>query len=165
MRLITSGGRYGGRKVNVIGNTKDVDIASYIYDYLSHTFMELWYTYKAKTGAKVSSRSSYFYGLYKGLDNKLTEASREAEQEIFGEVETKKGSDVSAEAKANYGLMVVTNKKKLEDEVRKHYPKIRSKSTTIRTNDGDAVQDGRRDGRNINLNRGVTSGNSKRLGS
>src|SRR5690606_25619435 len=57
--------KFGKRKsLSFIGRQTNVQIAIYVYGYLHREFMQLWHEHRKQTDAPMSSRNSFFYGLY-----------------------------------------------------------------------------------------------------
>ena len=73
VRIITSGSRYGGRKLIFVGKQSDINTAKYVYNWLSDTMVRCWHSYhKAnKHTVNISHKQSYLFGFYNGLINKL----------------------------------------------------------------------------------------------
>ncbi len=163
VKLIMFGTRSSGRRVTMIGEKKDIEIAGYVWDYLNITFRELWAKHKKENNLKANLRSSYFYGLYRGLNKKLRESKREADEEIFNDLKSTKTYQEIQQAKDNYALVCINKKKKIDEKVRELYPRLRSTSSSIRAKDADTINAGRRDGANISLNRAVTNSKSRQL--
>jgi hypothetical protein len=149
--VVGSGSRENGTQINFIGKTSDIQIAIYVFNFLSQTFMSLWHKYQDDTDCSARSRGSYFYGLYQGLDEKLTAARVRAESAKFSELEVTKGAEASAEIKNIYALMVVSKKEKLNNAVEKYFPRIRRTHTTVRLHNDYALAQGRIDGRKIDI--------------
>jgi hypothetical protein len=132
---------------------------------LTNTFMSLWHTYKQKDGISVRDRSSYLYGLYEGLNQKLRESTVAARNAIFGDIKEKSGEDVMDIAKDNYQVAIVGAKKKLDDATDKFFPRLRKSGGYYKGgNKSDSIAAGRSDGARISLNRGVTSRTSRQIG-
>ena len=149
--IVGSGSREEGKRINLIGKTNNIQIAIYVFHFLSQTFMSLWHKYQKDSDCSARSRGSYFYGLYQGLDEKLTAARVQAESAKFSELEDTRGAEASAEIKNTYALMVVSNKQKLSSAVEKYFPRIRTTNTTFRLCNDSALSQGRIDGRNIEI--------------
>ena len=149
--VIGSGSREEGKNINFVGKTNDIQIAIYVFHFLSQTFMSLWHKYQDDTYCSARSRGSYFYGLYQGLDEKLKEAKAQAEAAKFSELEVTKGAEASSEIKNAYALMVVSNKVKLTGAVEKFFPRLRHSKCTVRLSNDDALSQGRIDGRKIEI--------------
>lgn len=149
--IVGSGSRDEGKRINFIGKTSDIQIAIYVFHFLSQTFMSLWHKYQDDTNCSARSRGSYFYGLYQGLDEKLKEATAQTESAKFNELAAQRGADASSEIKNAYALMVVSNKKKLSGAVEKFYPRLRTTRTTVRLSNDSALSQGRIDGRKIEI--------------
>lgn len=132
------------KTIELFGTEENVKMAEYVFYYLSHTIDNLWKDYQKRTGQKVKFKKSYQLGLIKGLSDKLNEFKQQH-------------SKVS-----EYGLIVSTNKRKLNKFVANRYPKLRkslSHSTSLYSN---IYEQGRVKGKDIVIKKGVESKNSKR---
>ena len=127
--------RRGGSYFNYIGEKNNVDTALHTVNFLKATFDRLWKEYKAETGAGRGSKSSFIYGLYKGLEAKLTEQRMAAEQQ--------------------YGLVLVDDPR-AEEKMREIFNNLRSGNRS-RANLGDASA--------INAGRSAAAGVSFSAGS
>ena len=130
------------RKVHILGTKSNVEVAIYTYVFIRTKFNALWLQYKRDTGAKQSARGSYLYGLYKGLRNKLYDTRQEVQQET--------------------GLIVVDDKD-LASYVDQEFGQLKSSRMRHRTRDSSAVRAGYNAGRNMNINKGMTSTSKGRL--
>jgi len=149
--IVGSGSREAGKQINFIGKTSDIQIAIYVFHFLSQTFMSLWHTYQDYSCCSAGSRGSYFYGLYQGLDEKLKEAKAQAERAKFSELAVERGADASAVIKNAYALIVVSNKEKLTGAVEKYFPRIRHTKINVRLGNDSALSRGRIDGGKIEI--------------
>lgn len=158
VKVIMSGGRYGGRYINLIGKKTDVETANYVNKFLNDELMRRWHSYQKKNNLRAAVRNSYLYGLYQGLDAKLAEAKKNAEEGKFSTMNN------GEQIRGNYQLMVVNEKKRLENAVGDFYPHLRKVSISVgRAYRQDIIGDGKRDGRNINITRGIGNTNSRSL--
>ena len=168
VKVITGGGRYNGRRLTLIGKTKDIQIAAYINTYLNQEFMNLWHKYRASHyEAQTKDRNSYFWGLYNGLDSKLKEQSKTTESASFSSMVSARGSQAAAQVQNCYALTVVSNKKRLEDAMNAFYPRLtsRSRSSGNGHHSESARESGFAAGQNISLRMGIGGGNGGRLAS
>ena len=55
----------------IVGERTNTEIAHYVHGFLKKSFKSLWISYKKDNGLSESSRQSYYYGLFKGLDEQL----------------------------------------------------------------------------------------------
>lgn len=156
-RIIYHGSRNSKWRIYFIGKKRDIETGIYVYGYLNTLFMELWHKYRKDKNARTQVRGSYIYGLYSGLDGKLTEAQKQAEKQKFEEIKTEKGETEGARIKGNYSLMVVTNREKLDKALKDYFPDVKSgASWQSNLRDGNVLQDGISMGRTININKGIT---------
>lgn len=129
-----------GRVYKVFGEQHKVSIALYVYNFLCATFERLWQEERKRSGLSVSDRNSYFAGLQRGLSETLRRnnpiVSEEQEQGLV---------------KASNALAVALSQ---------HYPGL--VSSKLRLKYTDAVHLGQRDGKNINIREGVTSGSGQK---
>ena len=157
VKIIMSGGRYGGRYINFIGKKIDVETATYVNSFLNAELMRLWHNYQKKNNLRAAVRNSYLYGLYQGLDAKLAETKKQAEEGKFSTMND------GQKVRGNYQLMVVNEKQRLEKAVGDFYPHLRKVSISVgRAFRQDVIGDGKRDGRNINITRGIGNGQTNR---
>ncbi len=167
VRIIYSGGRYSGRQITFIGKKTDLEIANYLYGFLNRTFMELWknYYYQNEKDIRLEERSSYFYGLYQGLNDKLEVSKKQTEEDKFQSIFQERGNEFSRSVQNQYALMVVSDKERLQNKVEEYYPNLR-KTTRSWDNTGiskNAVSDGREHGKNISINRAVGASGQRQI--
>ena len=161
VKIIYTGGRLTGRKIAFIGKKQDIEISQYIYSYLINTIMSLWRNYMLKTGVGCDARNSWMYGCYMGLNSKLEESKKQAEENKFNEINISKPEE-SQEIKQRYSLMVVNNKEKLQKATEDFFPSLKNGAKkSLNLSDLDAYSNGITSGRNINLNRGATNSSTK----
>jgi len=145
--IVTSGDRDSGRKIWYIGKNEDVEFAKFLSTYLENTFFRLWYAYYARNPHAKNARESYFLGLWQGLSAKLKETKQNIEQAI------------SETAKNSYSLMLVDNKKELENALTVFFPKLRhTKGKDINVKSSAALADGIAKGKEINVHGGLMAG-------
>ena len=122
-------------EVYFVGTKTNVEVASYVFDFLKRKFKELWKEYQIKTGAPHSSKGSYYAGLVVGLDEQLSLRRQTIEQDK---------------------AMVLVRDPKIDTMVDKFHGKTKESSMKY-DEDYDAMHDGRKDGRNIQIQKGITS--------
>ena len=132
-----------GKRLQICGTKQNIEIASYVYDYVTGASEPLWTAHKASTTTKKKLRGTrlqYLAGLLQGLKQKLERQKDTLEQE--------------------QGLVWVGDTR-LTEYYRHLNPRIRSVSGSgVARSRGYA--DGVRDGRKLNIRRGV--GGSARKG-
>ena len=133
-----------GKRLQICGTKQNLEIASYVYDYVTGASEPLWTAHKASTTTKKQLRGTrlqYLAGLLQGLKQKLERQKDTLEQE--------------------QGLVWVGDTR-LTEYYRHLNPRIRSVSGSgVARSRGYA--DGMRDGRKLNIRRGV-SGSSRKGG-
>lgn len=131
------------RTIQIFGKKTNVSIAIYVYGFLQREFKTLWRKYRAKTGAEMSSRASFYQGLYWGLDEKL--------RQTMGVVE--KESAKALEHKGTSMAIVLHNEsKKIEEAVKASHPRVKYTTHKAETDDMSALYEGQRQGTKININ-------------
>jgi hypothetical protein len=125
-----------GKRLQICGTRQNLEIASYVYDYVMGAASPLWEAHKAATATKKKRRGTrlqYLAGLLQGLRQKLERQKDTLERE--------------------QGLIWVGDTR-LSEYYRHQNPRIRSVSGSgVARSRGFA--DGMRDGRKLNIRRGV----------
>ena len=125
-----------GKRLQLCGTKQNLEIASYVYDYVMGAAAPLWEAHKAATATKKKRRGTrlqYLAGLLQGLKQKLERQKDTLERE--------------------QGLIWVGDTR-LSEYYRHLNPRIRSVSGSgVARSSGYA--DGMRDGRKLNIRRGV----------
>lgn len=133
--------RRGKVTINILGDTTNVQIATYTYQFLQRKFKELWLEYKRQTNCGCSIKQSYYYGLYTGLVHQL---------------ESQK-TKIVQEDKANSTALILINNA-VDRYLADQYPTIETGSASrIPIKDEAAVAAGNSDGKNIRIQRGIAS--------
>lgn len=141
---LTIDGRWKYRKlIRFVGTEANVQVATYVFQFLSRKFQELWLDYKRANGLGEKSRRSYYWGLYEGLAVQLSK-TREKVQEEKGLVLVQ-----------DPGLQEFMESLKLR----------RGTKPSKMVLDDQALQQGFEDGKEIKISRGVDSsdGNKGKL--
>jgi hypothetical protein len=134
----------------VIGKPTDIAFAKWVTEFLEAEFPRLWTAYQRSTGSGQGARVNYFFGVYQGLDAKLTENKRRVEEEAL------RGKGDLA---GKYQIVVVEEKKALVAAVSRFFPNLsRAGRANIRIRHEGAIDAGRTAGRNININRPLGNG-------
>ena len=131
-----------------VGKKSDIQIAQYVQQFLNQEFFRLWHNYKKINNARTEERNSYFWGLYRGLDEKL----KKTEQSVVQDIRAERGEECYQKIENNFALMRLSDKNRVDTAVGKFFPKLgKAKSTGVFANRPDTVQHGFRDGGKINL--------------
>lgn len=123
--------------LRMIAEKQNLENGRYLYDFLTRTFKECWANYKKETKCDNSLKQTYYLGLYRGLDEKLSATRKKVESE--------------------YGLVVVKDEK-LQDFISEQFGKTRSEGrTSVQNRDENAYSSGKADGANITIRKGISS--------
>ena len=123
-------------KCLLMGTPENVEIASYVFDYLVRSFRDTWNDYKKENKTNGTSKQAFYFGLYEGLQEKLKAAKVEVETEI--------GIAVVPDA----GISRWLNERGVQ---------VRKSSSKVSTNDSDALSAGQYAGKNMEIRPGVKS--------
>lgn len=146
VRIITSGSRYGGRKLIFVGKQSDINTAKYVYNWLSDTMVRCWHSYHKtnKHTVNISHKQSYLFGFYNGLINKLESNKKDIEKDKLKTVEEQN----------KYAVAVVNLQTKIQDFINEEFPSLRTgPARTIRMNQS-SYNRGLTDGINCNIAKG-----------
>lgn len=69
------------KNLKMIGEKVNLENARYIYSFLKNAFEACWQAYRKETGCAAGLRQTYYLGLYRGLNEKLTATRVKVEQE------------------------------------------------------------------------------------
>ncbi len=137
-------------EVFIIGKRTDLDFAKWVMEFLEGEFPRLWKSYQRETQCTQGARTNYFYGVYQGLDAKLTENKERVEGEAIIEGEMNGNKRIAA----NYQLAVVNDKRAMAEAVMKFHPNVRnSRASSVNVRHSGAIAAGRTAGGNINIHR------------
>lgn len=161
VKIVYSGGRYFGKTMVLIGKRSDIEIATYVNNFLNAEFMRLWHQYrKANPFSKTNDRNSFFWGLHEGLAAKLEESNKETKEEAFSNLSQTHTSEQVEQVKSCFALTVTTDKERLADAVKSFYGKLRHTTTRVSYgHSGEAREAGRSAGSKISLRQGLGAGN------
>jgi hypothetical protein len=146
VRIITSGGRYGGRKLIFIGKQSDINTAKYVYTWLSETMVRCWHNYyKANSyTVNIKHKQSYLFGFYNGLISKLESNKKSVESDKLK----------TEEQKNKYSVAVVNLEKKIQTFIDNEFTNLRSGVTKRISMNKDSYSRGLTDGINCNIAKG-----------
>jgi hypothetical protein len=131
-----------------VGKTSDIEFAKFVNDYLCAEFPRQWGFFR-KT-CDDAHMHTFFHGMWKGLDEKLTEARKATEtREFIGR----------PDAANNYALVVVDQERALAVAVKTFFPRLGSAGRgNLYTNNAASFAGGHAAGRNVNINRPIGGG-------
>lgn len=152
------------QKIVFIGKKSDIEIATYVNQYLNTEFMRLWRAYAKWSNAKVDQRNSFIWGLYNGLSDKLEAAEKTAKEDGFSALAQTKTVEEVEQVKACMALTLKTHKERLDEAVDQFFPRCRTVRTrTAYAHSETARSAGYQQGQNINLRRGIGGGGGGQL--
>ena len=149
---------YTWKSICFIGAKSDVEMAIYVQSFLNDEFLRLWKRFKNETGAPVKDRSSYIYGLYKGLCEKLEEQKQRTESQKFAEYNQSLGEVEAQKIKSQYALIIRSKQDRIEGKKNELFPRLTKTRTTTVNRNPNALNAGVAQGRNININRPIHGG-------
>lgn len=133
------------KSLSIIGRQTNVSIAIYVYGFLYREFMDRWADHRRSTNASLSSRNSYFYGLYLGLADKL---ERDKGKLIFEE----EAKLATAAAPQDLSIVLVSEAKKLHQATAGYHPRIRHVTPTVgNIHDYGSMYTGKAEGKEIEI--------------
>lgn len=128
----------GRGALKIVAEKQNLENGKYLWDFLNRTFKECWLNYKKETKCDNSLKQTYYLGLYRGLDEKLTATRKKVEQE--------------------YGLVVVEDAG-LNAFILEAIGKTRVGSKAhVQNRDSNAYASGKETGSKITISKGVSSG-------
>lgn len=130
-----------GAGIYFFGTPENIEVAKYVSEQLSRTYLNLWYQYKAQTDAPTTAKRSFYSGLTRGLASKLREERGLLEKE-FG--------------------MVLVKDAYLNEAYDKRYNKLKKSAVSKFSHDHAASGAGWSAGRNINLSKGIGAPTNQR---
>lgn len=166
VRLVHFKSRQHGSQTTMIGRKSDLEIAEYLHGFLNKEFMRLWHNYRYNSsGVSTKDRNSFLYGIYKGLDSKLTDAQKNTETEVFNNMVTTGTPEIKVnEVKQCYALAKVSLQENLRNKLEEFYPDLRkAPKKRLVVNSCSALQAGFQAGQQISLRRGIAGVNQSAL--
>lgn len=156
VKIIYSGNRQRGMTMALIGKSDKIQIALYVQSFLNQKFMELWRDYYAKTNCELKDRETYLFGLYKGLSQKLTDEQNK--------VESEKLANQSQETQNQWGLMVISEKDRLDEAVGQFFPSLKKAAKfTLKNYSENTYVNGVIAGKSINIKPAISNGCANNL--
>lgn len=129
-------GNRNGAHITLIGQQKDVALASYIFDFLNSAIESEWKLFKRSSAydGQRSARKSFFHGMAAGLSSKLMEERKQAQQ---------------------WGLVIVDNIAERKAALTKFYPRTGTRRSTSAGSNYSAYSSGKSAGANLSINPGI----------
>jgi hypothetical protein len=153
VHVIYNGSRYNGRRVNILGDRKDVEFAKFVNEFIQDEMQRRWDYYKKSNNLSVKFKQTFLYNLYLGLDQKLKSAKKQAEETKFASLP----KEIVPDVQIKYGLVVSNKAQSVLSYRDQLYPSLRSSRVSITNYSGTSVaSDGYRVGQSININRPIS---------
>lgn len=150
VRVIYSGCRYWGRSISILGDKRDVEFAKFVNEFVQDDMQRRWEYYKKANDLTVKMKDTFMYNLWRGLDSKLEEAKKGAEESKFNAMPQIEREQTQAQ----YALVLSNKIKAVESFVHRQYPNLsRSKTRVNVISNSTVASDGYSIGRSININR------------
>ncbi len=130
-----------GRVLELSGTKDNIDIASYIYDFIKHYIDVRWLEYNKSKQLNRSRKTDFATGIIKGFSSKLKASAGSKNQSI--------------------NALVKTGDPLLNKYIKYRYPHIVNISTRSSTCDVKVLQDGISMGKNLIISKGITKTNDK----
>lgn len=141
----------GEGRVELVGRKSDVVFGQYLFGWLRDRFLSEWRRELKKdpTPGRRRSANAFFYGMYRGLSEKLNAAKKEAEESRINEVAHQRikpilaGDQVAAvdavhlscafetDIRDKYQLALVKDEDELEKEYRRLHPRLGNVSMRV----------------------------------
>jgi len=148
--VVYSGSAFYGRTLNILGDKKDVEFARFVNEFVQDDMQRRWDYYKKTNNLSVKFKDTFMYNVWRGLDQKLTEAKATVEQTRFSAMNESERSSTQT----RYGLVVASKKQAVEGFTRKSFPNLVSKATKINVVSNSTIaQDGFSVGSSMSINR------------
>jgi len=137
---------YATKKIlRIFGRESNVRIAVYVYGVLYHEFMRLWHENRRAHNTPMSSRMSFFYGVYTGLCSKLVEPAEMVKQV--------KLADTSVKCTA---LMIQSEADRVSAAVAMEHPRMKYIKHRIKDVDDIAYEKGTEAGKTVSIKSALT---------
>lgn len=121
----------------IIGEETNLEIAKYSFDFLTTEFRRLWKNYRKSTGATAREKQSYYLGLTIGFEKVFKEQKNYSENK--------------------YQVVVSKNDELLDEYIKNVIGAKGTHNTNIKNRSRNALNDGKKQGEEIKIHKGVTS--------
>lgn len=119
-----------------LGDTHNVEIARYVYEFLARNYHDLFKAYREETGCQPNYRSSFYVGLTRGIMEHLDSIRSKVQNET--------------------GLVVIPQDPKIKDFQDSIFDKTRKcRSPSVHVVNDDAIERGTEEGRKIRIAKGL----------
>ncbi len=124
------------KSVRLIGRETDVEVALYVFHFLSREFESLWKSYRQQTQAPQREKKGFLYGIYLGLKEKLDTQKNRYQQDRSSSHE------------------MIPIDRGVQEYIEKEYPHLRRKTWNSQC-DTSSLAEGKHAGKSIKINPGI----------
>jgi len=140
------------KSLSFVGRQTNVSVAIYVYGFLHREFMDLWHKHRKEIDAPMSSRNSFFYGLYVGLNEKFKVEKKKIEEEVQEQI-SHESVGKSLE------MVLIGEKEKVDQAVKGYHPRLKYFTVSEgNTEDHSSVNEGTRLGKKIKISTALKPG-------
>ncbi len=129
-----------GRMLQISGTSENLEMAEYVYNYVINLCESLWQQRRQSSNNRSGTKFQYLAGLLRGLQEKLDRQNQQLKEE--------------------HGLVWLG-----DPELKKYFGELHPRTRSVAAGGvsrGSEYRDGVRDGRKINIRRGVTTNSRNR---
>lgn len=124
----------GMAKVWFVGEKTNVEVASYVFQFLVNKYKQLWKEYQSHNGLRHELKGAYYEGLTAGLSYQLSERRKDVESSM---------------------ALVVVDDPNLQRQMEKYFPKLGTSSLRPMVRDDEIASDGFAKGKDLHIARGI----------
>ena len=140
------------KTMEILGQKHNVNMAEYVYHFLLRSIETLWLSFKKQGKKGVVAKRSYYLGVLEGFSQKLRkEATMRTEKGVSWQLD-----DSSSEVKS----LVALCDKELKSYLAYRFPRLCKRRSGASKRDMDSYAAGKKEGQDLVLRKGVTSGHS-----
>ena len=129
------------RTMELVGTAENVLIADYVYHFLMYKINYLWEKHKMESGVRGYKKKSYWLGVLEGFRKKMSEMDRE--------------TNISFTNGLTTSALVIYKDAELQEFMNGRFPRLRKYRAAASKVDLTVYNDGIREGKKINLNKGI----------
>jgi len=144
------------KTIELFGTIENVLTAEYVYFFLLNQLASLWAMRQAKTGASFKEKRSFYLGIIAGFREKLDEMEKKKSGPGTGLNKTDKTGKEGKTDDAAVTALVRAEDKMISSFIHKRHPRLRQVSRKSPRIYIDTYDSGIKEGRNLNLRKGVT---------
>lgn len=140
VRILFSNNRYD-RDIIIVGTPENVEIAKYVHGYLRNVFFRCWNEYKKTTYG--ANRTSFYRGLWFGIDQRMEEAEKQAKAEE------------SSDAVQKYELVLVNEKAAISNYISEMFGPLKRNRERMGVANSRDFMAGKAKGATVQINQAI----------